>query len=265
MATKTKTKVNKMLSPEELTLIENLEAMIADLKTMNTAAAAGDDGVAGALKAVESMAGTVPNEEIGGTETPDIEAAQRKKELMGQQMVATKDVSTDTDVPPANAPAEERIEELPKQDEENIGEVAKALKLLVERRGVGKSVDPTGADPIVLVAKAMQAMGDRMSVYETSMTQLLKGMGIVDQVVAQEKVEKEARVPVGNTDQAQVIDMVAKALLTAVNNAQGTQAATPDDKKSMAEVRKDMTGVLGTLGQSALWNHSPGQPILPVR
>ena len=191
MATKTKTKVNKMLSPEELTLIENLEAMIADLKTMNTAAAAGDDGVAGALKAVESMAGTVPNEEIGGTESPDLEAAQRKKELMGQQMVATKDVSTDTDVPPANAPAEERIEELPKQDEENIGE--------------------------------------------------------------------EARVPVGNTDQAQVIDMVAKALLTAVNNAQGTQAATPDDKKSMAEVRKDMTGVLTTLGQNSLWGVQPGQ------
>jgi len=234
--------------------------MLAELKSQWAGEMAGDDGVADALKAVESMAGTAPNEDIAPTPTPDLEAAQRKKELMGQGAIA-KEVSTDTDVPPANADAEDRIEELPEQDEENIGEVAKALKaLLAARRTVGKS---EAIDPIVLVAKAMQAMGDRMSVQETALTKLLEGMGIVDQVVAQEKVEKEARVPVGSTDQEQVITMVAKALM-AIGKGD-PQAAASDDKKSMAEVRKDMTGVLATIGQSALWNHNPGQPVLPAQ
>ena len=256
MATKKAKAVYKGPSPEEKMLVEDLKAMIAELESQWAGGIAGDDGVADALKAVESMAGTAPNEDIAPTETPDLEAAQRKKELLGQGAIA-KEVSSDTDVPPANAPAEERIEELPEQDEDNIGEVAKALKaLLAMRNTVGKS---EAIDPIVLVAKAMQAMGDRMAVQENAMQNLLKGMGIVDQVVAQEKVQKEARVPVGSTDQAQVIDMVAKALLTAVSNTQGPQAVAPDDKKSMAEVRKDMTKVLGTIGQSALWNGNPGQ------
>ncbi len=246
-----KRKVRKMLSPEEKTLIDNLKAMIAELESMEAGEMAGGEGVAPALKAVEGMAGTAPNEEIGGVETPDLEAEQRKKELMGAGMVATKEISTDTDVPAANDDAEDRIEDIPEQDEENIGEVAKALKVLLEaRRGVGKSADP---DPIVMVAKAMQAMGDRMSIYESSMTNLLQGMGIADQVVAQTKVDKDERLPVSSTDHDQAINMVAKALVEALGK-NVSQPAALDGDKGMEEVRKDMTGVLGTMGQSPLWN-----------
>jgi len=234
---------------------------MAELETQWAGEMAGDDGVADALKAVESMAGQQPNEELGApeaVETPDLEAAQRKKELMGQAI--GKGIPTETEVPPANADADDRIEELPEQDEENIKEVAKQLQLLLAKRGVGKSVDPTGAEPIVLVAKAMQAMGDRMAVQESAMQNLLKGMGIADRVAEEVKVEKEAeRMPVASIDQAQVASMVVKALAGVIQGG-SVEGAKPDDQKSLAEVRKDMSGVMATLGQNSLWAVPVQQP-----
>lgn len=254
MATKVKKKVNKMLSPEEKTLIDNLKAMISELESMEAGGLAGDDGVADALKAVESMAGTAPNEELGGVETPDLEAAQRKKELLGAGQIM-KEVSTDTDVPPANADADERIDDIPDVDDENIGEVAKALSALLRRKGVGKSAAP---DPLMLVAKAIQTIAGRQSVQEDALTKLLQGMGIADQVVAQATVEKEARLPVASGDHDATVNMVAKALVQALSG-QSVQGQVADGDKSMEEVRKDMGGVLQTLGQSPLWAVQPGQ------
>ncbi len=242
--------VRKGLSPEEKTLIDNLKSMIAELESMEAGEAAGDDGVSGALKAIEGMAGTSPNEEQGGQQTPSLPAAQNKK-LLGQAPIAKSNKgqgSTDTDVPPAQADADERIEELPEVDEENIGEVAKALQALMRRRGVGKSA---GADPIFMVAKALQAISDRLATQETAVTELLKGMGIADQITLVEK-EEQARRPVGVTDQEQVIGMVAKALVGALQSK--VNEVTADDKKSLADVRKDLTSVLGAFGNSGLWN-----------
>ena len=238
----TKTKVRKGLSPEEKTLIDNLKSMIAELESMEMADVEGNDGVVEALKAVEGMAGTAPNEEIAPVVTPQMPEENEKPEVMGLM----KEIPTSSDGSPgAQAKAEARVEDVPEVDEENIDEVAKALASLLRRKGVIK----TANDPMMAVVSAVKAIADEVSVMKASQVELLKGMGIADQIMTIEKAQEAGTKPVASTDRDAVILEVAKALQTLA----GTKGEATDDR-SMAEVRKDMGGVLSTFAQSGLWN-----------
>ena len=216
-----------MLSPEERNLLENAKALISEIESMQEGEETMEEEYVVEMKEEENE-----DEYKERQETEEYKKAAAKANVEKQE----SDGSTASDT------ADERVEDLPEQTEENVDEVAKSIVQLLTAGPVQKAAKPKkvaqSPDKSVLVAltqltKVVKSLADNQGEQEQALSTILEGYGIVDNV----KAEKSAnQAPVVNTDLAQVLTEVSKSLNNL--NKQGVSAPQPEQKNDMNSVRK---------------------------
>ena len=182
----------------------------------------------------------------GSKKSPEVKGSFTKKTYKDISTMGTPDAST------ANDKAETKVDDIPDQDEENIGEVAKALTTIaqsLQKKNVQKSQQSTiNSTELVgvineltkVVKSMMQTQANQGSVLED----VLEGRGVAKSIEAKQsslKIAKDNnRRPVATTDTNDVLIQVTKALqsLAANQGSSGTYRVgenSSDVRKALAE------------------------------
>lgn len=162
------------------------------------------------------------------------------------------------DASTGSSDAEERLEDLPEWDEENIDEVAKAIIRMALGHGVKKS---RPSNPLVLalaqVGRAIKEMADTQRLQGNVINDMLEGLGVAKGLEqAQPRTPRNRPVQTMPQDNANVIKEFINAL-TSVQKGGGGNGSVGTEPASQAErVRKGMGELALALGQLAgpLWN-----------
>lgn len=220
-----------MLSPEERNLLENAKALISEIESMQEG-----EGTMDAEYNVEMQDGENEDDYKKRQETEDYKKAAGKAAVKKQE----SDGSTASDT------ADEIVEDLPKQTEENVDEVAKSIVQILATNAVQKPVQKSAKPKVeqsdnkaVVVALnaltgVVKSLAENQNQNEQAISTILEGYGIVDSI----KVDKSAnQAPVVNTDLAQVLTEVNKSLKS-LNQPGATPE--PEQKNDMNSVRKTL-------------------------
>jgi len=179
-----KRKVNKMLSPEEMTLVSNIESILQQLMQMGSGGGMAEEPATPVVMEAEDMPPKIDEDE-----DKTMEKRRLKKGLE----------ETPSDAATASDDAEERMEEVHTElSAENVSEVEKAFKVLMQamqKQNVKKSVNAPQSpltqvlNKLVEVQKANQEQINDVSM---AMTHILEGLGVAKQL---DVVEEPARNP----------------------------------------------------------------------
>ncbi len=232
------------LSPEEQTLISNIESLLAQLKQSATGAAAG-----AATPEVTASVDTPPADPAQAAAPVD-EAAKAAKSAEG----AT-----------ASDSAEQRLDDMPEELLDNVDEVAKtALRALVKK---GKIVITTPANiaksydkRIAAVAKSVQmlatvvkgVMADQEETME-AVKGVLEGLGVSDTIKKAMEAQRQSGTamqvnksqPILNPDQQTLLNLLAKGVQVAKAAEQPVQVGVADRsgvRKSLADIMPQLAG-----------------------
>ena len=184
------TSVQKELSPEESAIIANISGLITQLQSGGNPHAEPDldnngglsdndaDNNPGVMKGSEQ--GTTPDEPQSvmqpnaGPKNKGMANWEDNEEVKKAFATIAKSIETSTsDSATANDSGEERAEEIPDIDEENVKEVAKALLAMAGKKKVAKSAD---LSPVMEVMKSMaeridqqgQIIGEMLSGFQAA-------------------------------------------------------------------------------------------------
>jgi len=177
-------KVEKMLSPEEMTLVSNIGSILEQLMQMGQGG--GEEVAPQAVMESEDSLPPMDEEKEDGIE-------DTKKARKGLE-------ETPSDSSTASDDAEERMEEvIPEQTTENVDEVAKAMRILlgyVNKQNVKKSVKKQESpltqvlNKMVEVQKSSQNQIDELA---TAMTHVLEGLGVTKQLEVVQQSHREPK------------------------------------------------------------------------
>ena len=210
-----KRKVDKALSAEEATLLSNIRSMVDELEQIN---------------AGEATA-SADEEDLDIVISPEEDDEDEKKKLM---------MSKSDEGPTANDKADERLETTDEETEKNINAV-KALIARMDRKIRVERSRKTERDTLVL--KAIGVIAQRLDVQEQAIMNLIKGLGVADEIQKSITPRKKVK-PVQSTD----VQAVLKSLLgqAAADEKKEDDSPRPKDsvRKSLAD-RKVLTALLG--------------------
>ena len=233
-----------MLSPEERNLLENAKALISEIESMQEGEETGEEEYNIEMQNGEKKDGEKPDDY-----KEDKDARRYKKSSEG-----TGVNKQESDGSTASDTADEIVEDLPAQTEENVDEVAKSIVQLLTKNAVQKSVKPkekvvqSDNKAVVVALNALtgvvKSLAENQNEQEQALSTILEANGIVDAI----RVEKSAnQAPVVNADLAQVLTEVNKSLKSL--NQQGAVAPPPEQKNDITSVRKalkkNMPALLG--------------------
>lgn len=235
-------KVQKMLSPEETSLLQDVMSGLQALLTTNNVGPV-ENPVEGTGAQQVQMSGTIVTPDNPNTPQTPQENGQPAPQ---QPQEATKS----NDGPTANDNAESRTQDGTNITEDNLAGVAKALLALGNLRTapVTKSVDQTSAAAIAqTVVKSLEPVLNRVATVEKDMSSLLDVLGITDAMDQVEKAQNpidtvqksmngqavtpgvsqtsQQVAPVTNPDTMELIKMVATAVGQEVAKGQQTAPA----------------------------------------
>ena len=165
-------KVEKALTPEEETILSNIESLVVQLKQMNAGEAA----------------------EI--IEEPE-EIAMSKQEEEEDEKMEKSIETTPSEAATASDDAEERIDETQtEQAEEAVQEVVKALLQAVNKskKPVKKSANALLIDAIKELTEVQKSSQERVGMLETAFNNILEANGIVKQFELAKKSESSQKV-----------------------------------------------------------------------
>ena len=210
-----KRKVDKALSAEEATLLSNIRSMVDELEQIN---------------AGEATA-SADEEDLDIVISPEEDDEDEKKKLM---------MSKSDEGPTANDKADERLETTDEETEKNINAV-KALIARMDRKIRVERSRKTERDTLVL--KEICVIAQRLDVQEQAIMNLIKGLGVADEIKKSITPRKKVK-PVQSTD----VQAVLKSLLgqAAADEKKEDDSPRPKDsvRKSLAD-RKVLTALLG--------------------
>jgi len=209
-------KVNKALSPEETTVLENIGSLVQQL-------------MAGGENTEVAQAGVVPEDE---EEDPEMMLAQ--KESNG---------------PTANpeTKAEDRVEDPTDITEGNLSEVGKSLGLLLQLVGANKSAPaqavqksaPAGGDQVNIavlqslaeISNVMKSLANQQNQQNTAISNILDGIGFSENV--QKSLDNRPK-PVQNLDANGILN----ELTTVLKSLNGGQNVQNNNNNAWGNVRK---------------------------
>lgn len=257
-------------NPEEMAVLQNVAALIEQLQGMEAAeinaAPEGEEGgeldptrLSGARMAMKgSEQGRTPAEAQSAT---DPGAAPKDKGMApwddeevkkALKKIAKAIGTSDSDGPTANDDGEERVEDIPDPDEENVQAVAKALaKIMGGKKTVAKSQSSTqNADML----RVMKGLVDRVEQQGTIINELLEGLGIAKSAAPAPEMQvqkSQSNRPYAGLDggsMEQVIGLVAKSMLAA-QTMQAPQSGIPMAQGFTPSVNKDMGDFVQSFAQ----------------
>lgn len=217
--------VQKMLSPEETSLLQDVMAGLNVLLASNNAGSVEETTEGTGAQTVAMGEGMTPEEEAN------------KQEANPDDMETSDDydeAKKSNDGPTANPQdkAEERVEDGTDLTDANVSTLAKALMSLAGKKApVKKSAEQNAADVLV---KALQPVMSRMSTIEKDMNAMLEALGFSEAMDSVEKTENPINVvqksaqgkfsnasPVTNPDTMDLIKMIAASVAQEVTKGQG--------------------------------------------
>jgi hypothetical protein len=247
-----------MLSPEQKQALMNAKALIQEIESMEGGTQEGEEPINQeaemAFNPKEQMGEQPEGEEMtqpadGTKKTPEVKESFSKKTYKDISQIAKPDAST------ANDKAETKVEDRPDQDEENIGEVAKALATIaqsLQRKNVAKSQTSNGAELVGVInelTKVVKSLAASQANQGAALEDILEGLGVAKSIETKQqalRVEKsDPHRPVGTTDTNEVLLQVTKALQTIAANQAAPNTYTVGDNSS--DVRKSLADNLEDL------------------
>jgi hypothetical protein len=253
-------KVNKSLSQEEMTIVNNIQSLIAELKSA-TGAKADDMGQERMGQPVIQKPEQISEKATDQDEKDDSDVSKTDDEDMDDkdddkdeapEMVSKDQTNTPSDVATARDKAEDRlIDSLSEVDVENMDEVKKAIKkikvakkALQLRKSVNNSEVASSLHDLAVVVKAVI---DNQSQQELALKNILEGLGITKQLELVNKSEPANGKPImtnDNTNMATFLTSLAKQI---------TKSETPANDKGQTVlsngqiVQKNLNGMMNSL------------------
>jgi len=219
--------VMKALSPEEATLLSNVQSMIGELlqgggEVIEEPPAPVEAAVMRSIQKEENMKTT---EELDEAIDDDPKAEKAKK-------VKKEMVTTPSDSETASDDAETRIDEtISETIEENVDEVAKSLANIL-MGNMKKTAKKREINPIVStlnqVAEVQKSTQGQINDLSTAFEQLLTGIGITEQM----KVSKEAEV----VEKKGIVSEDVAGFVQVLKDALGVSKSEPTGMRSEAPV-----------------------------
>jgi len=298
-------RVMKELTPEEMSVISNIQSLLQEITSMGAGTSAGQAGVAAGPSGGAGQV-TMEEEEGGGAEGPGganyhgptfrpgspapsrVEGEEEEEEEddkypEGMQAAPanaapapvgstapSRAVKTtakkaiivgDPDASTGSSDAEERVEDIPEWDEENVDEVAKAILRMALGKNIRKSAQPQ--NPLVAlmtqVTKAIQSIADKQNAHERVLTDVLEGLGVAKQLEeAQPRAARNRPVQSMPADNANVMKEFVNALLSVMKGGDKRNAfgMAETDVSQSDRVHKSMSELALGLSQAAgdLWD-----------
>ena len=198
--------VNKSLTPEEISILGNIQSMVGEL--LNQSGFAQQDVQQSAQQPEQPPAQTMKAEDSTKT-TEEMQTSiedEAKKDI----------VSTESDSSTASDNAEERIDEqMTEQTEEGVAEVSKALaeflKSYTVKKDPAKKINPViGA--LGQLANANKSLKSEVLEVKNAMAQLLDGLVIIEQMKSMKSQEIKSEPITTQTDAKDFIKMLVSEL-----------------------------------------------------
>lgn len=202
-------RVEKMLSPEEVSMLSNIQSLLGEVMRMG-----GDPQGNPNLGTVEASCGVRKAENGDGERIATTEELDKnvEKQTEGEEKEKEKEVekmlvSSPSDSATASDSAEERIEETQTElTEEGVDEVAKAIYKIANafKNNVNKST-PTNPliDAMYNLAEVQKSTQEQINVIAQGFNNLIEGMGIAEQMKVTKSLEDQKSsqgVPLVNPD-----------------------------------------------------------------
>lgn len=228
--------VNKSLSPEESAVVSNIAALLQELQGMSASAPV-QEPVAesgGANPGVQKESEQGRQEGADAVMNPNAtKPADRGMAPWKQDDEVTKALATiakafgssPTDGPTANDKAEQRLNELPDEDKENIASVAKALATILAKKPVAKSMVGSIApqtDAISQLTSVVKSMADRQARQDAILGEILEGLGVAGGISeaapttvqkSQDQAAAQSNRPYASLGGADLVDTIAAAVV----------------------------------------------------
>lgn len=237
--------VKKALSPEEVSVLENIGSLVNQLKS--SGAGASEDDVMMAY-----------DEELDMVKKEDIISSEEEEE----------DVMKESNGPTANPEdkAEDRVEEPTDITAGNLSEVGKSLNALVRAINGGQTVQKSAPkrrlapksnnDVLVMksiaeISKVMKSLADQQNTQNLAIQNILDGIGFTENVQKSLAVQKsKSSAPIGNLDGTQVLaelTSVLKGLQNGNNDRMGEnrQQWSGTVQKSRTELANALPALFG--------------------
>ena len=288
----------KDLTPEELSVLTNMQSQIGQILSMAGGTGAGQAGVAAGPSGTVQMgdpssdSGVTHGSWVGpihkpGSSAPSkVEGEEEEEEdddqdegapgsIQGAPANVAKPVSSivkgklkkaiivgDPDASTASGEADERIEDLPEWDEENLDQVVKAILRMATGKGVMKSARPQNPLVVALaqVTKAMSVIAEQQSIHGKVLEDLLDGLGVT-KGLDEAKTRATRSRPVGTMpqDNANVAKEFINALASVMKSGGGNGSVVTGEDAGLTPteiVRKNMGSLALAMSQVAgdQWN-----------
>ena len=208
--------VMKALSPEEMTMLSNIQSIIGELIGQNQEAP--------------------PEESVEVSKQDEMETTEEiRKPIDEEEKVEKEIVTSESDSTTASDDAEERIDETQTEiTEDGVNEVAKALLQVLKGK---KKQDKKPINPLVSAIKQVvdvqKSNQEQLNELTTAFSQIIKGMGIAQQMeVHKSQTEKKNS---QNPIYAEDMEKVFKSILDSVKT---------DSRQENSEVKKSNNDII---------------------
>lgn len=239
MSQKTKKKQNvfKALTPEETTLLQDMQSTLSQILSLQEA----------------------PAEEA--PEMTEVELSQVLSKMDGEDKPEDEEEAQKAEEPAevANNPAEERMEPSTEVNDENLSAVAKMLLLLAKKsQPIHKSaVQPDALSVNVItqaIAKALSPVVQKIEQIEKFNENILDAIGVTDEVTKSFQPVKKAAVPAQATDATAVVNELVSVLKSQIGQQKKeSQTYSPvPDPVGMQSARKNLADAMPFLFKKAL-------------
>lgn len=237
--------VQKMLSPEETSLLQDVMAGLNALLMSNNA---------GPMEEAVEGAGAVEMEDNSAPKPPPVETPGEEEEAQkGDDPNAEKS----SDGPNANDKAEDRTEDGTEITEDNLASVAKAILQMSKKNTVKKAKSSTDAAQVAsIVLKALTPVINKIGTVEKDMNNMLEAMGFAEAMDTVEKsinplqggqaVQKSQSIgnpaPVTNPDSMELIKMIGASVAQELMKEEDQHSVVGGPKYSTesTEARKEL-------------------------
>jgi len=279
----------KELTPEELSVISNVQSLLQEIQSMAGGQSAGQAGVAAGPGGTAGQV-TMEEEEEEAPAAPPAPPAPLKKEdededdegtgrmegapanvakpttVVKRGKAAKAIIQGEPDASTGSSDADERVEDLPEWDEDNVDVIAKAIAKLAGLN-IRKSARPQ--NPLVAtlanISQAMKAISERQSMQDRVLNDMLEGLGVAKQLETAQPRARSAAIQTMPQNNDYVMKEFVNALASVMKGegeGKGSVVADSTSDLSQSEVVHKGMGELA-LGLSKvagqLWNPDLGK------
>jgi hypothetical protein len=257
-------KVAKGLSQEEMTLVNNISALISELKSASGVQAGMEnrDGQPPIEnpEQISEKAEPSPSDKKGEGEPSPSDKTEKSEAPSPSPSPSTTvkkdEVNTESDVATARDKPEDRmLDALSEVDVENVDEVKKAVKLIRDMKEIrtmkSRSLTPL-ASAMVELTQVVKSIVNEQNQTQLALKNILDGMGVTQQMSIVQKSESDHRPIVDNDNVA--MSKVIKGLLKEVVKNEGVKIENRvGDNTSIAidNVQKSLELMKGMIPQAS--------------